>query len=179
MFVEQTKSRGSHSFYHNRSAPLHEADDHNGMVVNGGQRPPPQGLAMWGTSHKGVWGQTLLPGPTHCPSTCLSTLAHAHPHPTFQLHQCPGQEPQSPSPQCWEERRRLSCSPYLCPLRENSFASFSIESTVPIVNQELREILKIKSETTGYVQEGDDYAGIFISRSCSILFVYFRVEMVL
>lgn len=40
---------------------------------------------------------------------------------------------------------------------------FSIELTVPIVNQELRKIFKIKSETTGYVQEGDDYAWEFLS----------------
>lgn len=59
------------------------------------------------------------------------------------------------------------------------FASFSIELTVPVVNQELREIFKIKSETTGYVQEGDDYAWDFIGHSCSILFVYFRGETVL
>lgn len=41
--------------------------------------------------------------------------------------------------------------------------SFSIEPTVPTVNQELREIFKIKSESTGYVQEGDDYAWEFLS----------------
>lgn len=40
---------------------------------------------------------------------------------------------------------------------------FSIESTEPVVNQELKGIFKIKSETTGYVQEGDDYAWEFLS----------------
>lgn len=41
MFVEQTKSQGSHSFYHNRSAPLHEADDHNLLYEwNGGAWRP-------------------------------------------------------------------------------------------------------------------------------------------
>lgn len=47
--------------------------------------------------------------------------------------------------------------------RSSVFHWFSIEPTVPIVNQELREIFKIKSETTGYVQEGDDYAWEFLS----------------
>ena len=58
-------------------------------------------------------------------------------------------------------RRR---SPWCARLGERTVVHpFSIALTVPIVNQELRKIFKIKSETTGYVQEGDDYAWEFLS----------------
>lgn len=51
-----------------------------------------------------------------------------------------------------------------CRLGERAVAHpFSVALTVPIVNQELRKNFKIKSETTGYVQEGDDYAWEFLS----------------
>lgn len=92
------------------------------------------------------------------PGTC--------PHPAFQLHQGPRPEPQRPSPvtPCWGREKTAQLLSQLLPSWENSFASLSAEPTVPtvpIVNQELREIFKIKSETTGYVQEGDDYAWDF------------------
>lgn len=174
---------GPQSFHPNRSASLGGADarglvcEQNGWEMAAKVTSPGPGLA--GISHRVLGGRpcsrhppTAGPHPHPRSTTCPSTLDHV------PVHACRRPATHLSPPVC-APFPATRAPPRLRPSRRNSFASLPTEPTVPVVNQELREILKIKSETTGCVQEGDDYPRIFPRRSCSILFVYFRGEMVL
>ena len=99
-------------------------------------------------------------GPTACASSrAAPPAAHTGAGPGACA---PATASRSLSSRLWQEGRRRS--PRCARLGERAVAHpFSVALTVPIVNQELRKIFKIKSETTGYVQEGDDYAWEFLS----------------
>lgn len=123
----------------------------------GGLRAWP-GLAPLGPLDKGALGR---PCSQHAP------MAHSCPRalPCSFLAEGDGQPHSLSSARRWRrEKTARLFSPICAPLgRRTVLGSFAIEPTVPIMNQELREIFKIKSETTGYVQEGDDYAWEFLS----------------
>lgn len=107
-------------------------------------------------SHKG-----LLPVDSGSPSTCQlsSTLLRRKGHPGSAILAA-------------GEAGRGSVSLCLCLFRGESGLSVIFHRTHYInCESRVKRNFKIKSETTGYVQEGEDYAGVFISRSCSIMSV--------
>lgn len=147
--------------------------------------PPwwPEELCVW--SQSSAWPQRAafgrLLGPTACTPGRAAPPSAAHAGRRWAPAHALQLPPPAPCPGVCGGRGRRRSPPRLCPARRaSSFASVSIELTVPIVNQELRKIFKIKSETTDMYKRVMIMPGsFFISHSCSIMFVYFRVEMVL
>lgn len=106
-------------------------------------------------SHKG-----LLPVDSSSPSThqLPSTLLRRRGHPASAILAA-------------GEAGRGSVTLFVPVPGESSFAVIIHRTHYINCESRVKRNFKIKSETTGYVQEGEDYAGVFISHSCSIMSV--------